>query len=193
VRGRKERDRRCVFVLVSATKYGPAGHRSQRSRRGEDQRKARTGRPRLHHTDDSTEDMCHQSGGVARHTRPEKHAPSVRPTHTHLTRRAAPTSTARPRATPGHTGRTRRTSDARRTLRRTSRMKLRGGIVVEVESTKSAQRYSRKTGRSENGEKRAMVTAAPLQTAKYGSNSSLCVAAQRAHCARRTPLPENCL
>jgi len=191
VRDRKERDKRCVFVLVSATKYDPAGHQSQRSRRGEDQRKARTRRPRLHHT----EDLCHQSGGVARRTRPEKNAPSVRSTHTHLTRRAAPTSTARPRATPGHTGRTRRTSDARRTLRRTSRMKLRGGIVVEVESTKSksAQRYSRKTGRSENGEKRAMVTAAPLQTAKYGSNSSLCVAAQRAHCARRTPLPENCL
>jgi hypothetical protein len=53
-------------------------------------------RPRLHHT----EDLCHQSGGVAGRTRPEKHAPSVRPTHTHLTRRTAPTSTARPCATP---------------------------------------------------------------------------------------------
>jgi len=77
----------------------PTGHLPQQSRRGEDQRKdscdAPT-RPRLH----LTEDLCHQSGGVAGHTRPEKHAPSVRSTHRHLTRRTAPTSTARPRATP---------------------------------------------------------------------------------------------
>ena len=37
-------------------------------------------RPRLH----CTEDLCHQSGGIARRTRPEKHAPSVRPTHAAL-------------------------------------------------------------------------------------------------------------
>ena len=48
-----------------------------------------------------TEDLCHQSGGVAGRARPEKRAPSMRPTHTHRTRRVAPTSTARPRAAPG--------------------------------------------------------------------------------------------
>jgi len=42
-------------------------------------------RPRLHHT----EDLCHQWGGIARRARPEKRAPSMRPTHTHLNRRAA--------------------------------------------------------------------------------------------------------
>ena len=56
-----------------------------------------TARPRLH----CTEDLCHQWGGIARRARPEKRAPSMRPTHTHLNRRVAPTSTAHPRAAPG--------------------------------------------------------------------------------------------
>jgi hypothetical protein len=74
----------------------PADNSVDGDEEGTDARCAPT-RPRLH----CAEDLCHQSGGIARRTRPEKRAPSMRPTHTHLTRRSEPTSTARPRATPG--------------------------------------------------------------------------------------------
>jgi len=74
----------------------PADNPVDGDEEGTDARCAPT-RPRLH----CTEDLCHQSGGIVRRTRPEKRAPSMRPTHKHLTRRSAPKSTARPRATLG--------------------------------------------------------------------------------------------